>query len=294
MTDQPRACRGVRLRNEPAGEMTRYDFCGHRVAITVPDPTIRRMVGQIFAGFGPRQLEPPMPASVASVRRRNGRWHVEMDGHALYTGDEPSFALLALEWRLVTDLVARRYDRFHVHGATLCLPSRACSILIPGESGSGKTTLTLGLMARGFLPYADDVSLIDPTTLAPETLRRAFHIDARTRSLIARLQPAPEWDWDALPAGYFLPPRWADQPAPLRYVLFPSLQPDATPHLTALSIADAAMALLPYSTTLAQRPDLALATAARLTAHARTYRLVTGDVEATVRTIVDLVATVHA
>lgn len=235
-----------------------------------------------------------MPESVASVRRLNGRWHVEMDGYALYTGDEPSFALLALEWRLVTDLVARRHDRFHVHGATLCLPSRAGSILIPGESGSGKTTLTLGLMARGFLPYADDVSLIDPTTLSPETLRRAFHIDARTRSLIARLQPAPAWDWDTLPAGYFLPPRWADRPAPLRYVLFPSLQPDATPRLTALSVADAAMALLPYSTTLAQRPDLALATAARLTAHARAYRLITGDVEATIRSVVDLVTTAHA
>ena len=174
------------------------------------------------------------------LRRIGESWRVAGPGSATYRTASLADALLALEWQLVTDAIAHRRDRFHLHAAALLAPAAPAALIVAGVSGSGKTTLTLGLMARGFLPYSDDATLIDPDTCAPTAFRRAFHVDDGTRSLLAALPTPPDWYFEAAPAGYFSPPRWAEIARPIRIVLFSSLFPDAVPTLAPLTLAQAA------------------------------------------------------
>ncbi len=275
-----------------ATDILHYDLNGFHATITVADPQIRAAVRHSLTGFTPVGETVVADAThYALLCDADGEWTISKDGTTVYRVSALADALLSLEWHLVTDLLAYRRDLFHLHGAALLAPGGMASILILGASGSGKTTLTLGLMARGFLPYADDVSLIEPTTLEPQTLRRTFHVDAQTRALVEQLPDPPIWDYDAAPPGCFLPPAWADHPAPIRFVLFPTLRPDMAPTITRLTVPSSVAALLPFSTTLGNDPAFALSVAARLTAQASCFDLSTGDLDATARLVKRLVAT---
>ena len=251
------------------------------------------MLAMVCATFSDLQVTDDCPSKETHYRLTcddASRWSLVVNEKPEYGGGERAAALVALEWRLVTDLVAYRRDAFHLHAAALADPSGSCGVLVVGMSGSGKTTLALGLMARGFLPYADDVALIAPATLTPQPLRRAFHADQATRALVAAMGGPPVWRAAPLPDGYLLPARWATADVPIRVVLFPTLAPAEPPALTPLAVAEAVTMLLPYSMTLAHNPALALAVAARLTREARCYALSTGDLGATVACIAALVA----
>ncbi len=269
---------------------THYDLHGYRAAVFVPDAAMRAVVARILADLACPADAPAAGATPYALDGDAARgWAVSANGAPSYRTDNAADALIALEWHLVMDMLADRRDYFQLHGASLLAPDRSSSLLIAGVSGSGKTTLTLGLMARGFLPHADDVTLIEPATLEPQTFGRAFHMDGRTRDLVAALPARPAWDFDAAPSGYFRPPQWAESSAPVRLILFPRVGTDAEPRITPLSIADAVTALLPFSTTLASAPTLALAVAGRLTAQAACYSLVAGDLDATCNRVIALV-----
>ncbi len=270
--------------------MLTLDLLGYRARVTAPDGEMLTQVAAIFD-----DLRVPDDESVDTTHYRIARdgatgWSLSVNDKHVYTGAGCADMLIALEWQLVTDLVAHRRDWFHLHAAALADPSGSCGVLIVGVSGSGKTTLTLALMASGFLPYADDVTLIAPETLMPHALRRAFHADDATRALVGALGASPVWRPAALPDGYALPVRWATANVPIRFVLFPTLAPGEPPALAPLSVADAVVALLPYSMTLSHDPALALAVAARLTRDARCFALSTGDLGATAACVRALVA----
>lgn len=274
MTGEPPVTLGYRILDDP-------------VTLTVPDGEASAAVRAILSGFSPHH---PAPGArrYALTREDRGGWsvaaHTAPATHCVALTD----ALIALEWHLVTDMLAGRRDCFHLHGAALCAPSGTASILILGASGAGKTTLALALMARGFLPFADDVIVVDPDALAPRTFRRAFHVDRSTRALVEGLRHAPSWQSDGMPEGYFMPSQWAEATAPVRRVFFPTVRPGEAPAVSALSIAEAAATLLPFSGTLDQSPGLALSVAARLIGNATCYALRSGDLDATA----DLVASV--
>lgn len=266
-----------------------YDLHGYTVQVRVTDPSAYHPVLKILEAFAIADSDGAADCVSYSIARDDDSWVVSSGEVITYRTDTLTNALMAIEWHLVTDMLAFRRDLFHLHGAALLTPDARLSMLILGASGSGKTTLTLGLMARGFLPFADDVILMEPTTLELHAFQRAFHVDEGTIARIKGLHGTPPWRFDDAPPGYFVPPMWAKHSAPVRFVFLPTLQPDAPPSLTPLSVADAAIALLPFSQTLAETPPLALAVAARLTAQASCFRLSTGDLEATIRLITTLV-----
>lgn len=272
-----------------------YDIHGYPVVLDVPDRDARAAVTAIFRAFTPSpEVDRDDATRYVIAREETGQWAVWAEDTVIYRATTLPDVLVALEWHIVTALIAQRRDRFHLHGAALGTPDGAGSILILGASGSGKTTLTLALMARGFMPHTDDIILIDPQSLAPETFRRAFHVDTTTRALIEALPHPNAWDFDALPPGYFMPPQWADKSAPVRAIFFPTLHPQEPPSATALTIADAVTTLLPFSTTLDQAPAFALPTAARLTERAACYALTTGDLAKTADLIARTVGTDEA
>jgi hypothetical protein len=266
-----------------------YRLLDYPVAITASDREATTAVRAILAGF-PQPEEADPPSAYELTRGEDGGWCVTVRGTLTVRGARLADAVAALEWQLVSDALATRLGRFQLHGAALESPSGDTSLLVLGASGAGKTTLTLALMARGFLPYTDDIVFLEPDTLVPETFPRAFHVDPPARVLVEALPEQPPWRFDGLPPGHATPARWATRGAPVRAVFFPTVHPGAAPEAGALSIADATAALLDVSATLDQAPELALAIAARLTAQAPCYALRSGDLAATAALVADLAA----
>ena len=264
-----------------------FVFHGYAAALTIPDAAARAQVMAIFRHFGPHADAPDAATTPYTlVCAADGGWEVSAAGETRHRATHRDDAITALEWQIVTDAVAAQRESFHLHAAALAHPDRATALLIAGVSGSGKTTLALALAARGLLPYSDDTTFIAPETCAPAPFPRAFHVDERTQALLAALPPGGwAWDFARQPPGYYLPPRWAERPYPVRTILFPTLHPDAPPRLTPLAPAEAASRLLPFSATLAGDPALALRTAARLVGQARCYALEAGDLAATVAAV---------
>ena len=260
---------------------------GRAIDIEVPNAEDRAVVASVLHGFPP--ADSATDDHYAVRRPPDGGWIVERDGTLTHRAATLDDALLALEWQLVTDLLARPINRFHLHGAALADPSGRLTVLEPGESGTGKTTLTLALISAGFRPHTDDVVLIEPERLTPLTFERAFHVDESTRELVAALPHDADWEVPGLPGGYFLPRQWAGEPSPVGAIIFPRGRGLDQPLLVSLPVADAATALLGASGTLDTDPAMALKVAARLTAVVPCFALYSGALPATVELVQDAV-----
>lgn len=278
-----------------------YDLLGYRLALSIPDAEAHAVAARMLAGFrlntddgmGPVTRYVVTDKQDGSLHIPDGCWYISVNDALTdwyYTIAE---TLVALERLIVNSALIFRADLFHLHSAALVAPFSEQGILLVGESGSGKTTLALALMLRGFLVYSDDVTLITPTTLALEPFPRAFRVDASTRALVEQLGAPPTWDFDMPPGSdYFFPPHNAVARVAARIALFldRDCQPDQTPRLIPLAPAEAARLLLMNAPTLPYAGALTIATAARLTASARCYRLQSGDLRATVEMVMALVA----
>jgi hypothetical protein len=276
--------------NDQSGmRMEGYDIVGYQAAIGAPGSAYDS-VRRIFRGFGPIDVGTGfhLPHYMLMVPETGGWEMSSQNGGSHKFPDLPS-ALSALEWHVITDALTRRDDLFHLHGAALCLPTRRAGIALAGDSRSGKTTAALALMLRGFVPFADDVALVDPEGLELRTLRRAFHVDAGTWSILEHLN-GPLGRNDEDPPGYFLPPQWAEQPVPLRWLLFLDLRPDREPQLIPMSTAEAATAILAQTLNLRNATKLALRTVNQLTQRVACFRFLTGDLPSSVAMIQQLVA----
>jgi hypothetical protein len=176
---------------------------------------------------------------VRVTRRGRGDWLAQAGD------DEPEafpsiFRLLThVEWRAVSGALRATTDVAPIHGATLTRGEATVLLLAP--SGHGKTTLTLGLMARGWQPMSDDVSLIDATTLRAHVFPRCFHIDSATR---IRLLERSDLDWPGTLALYVRPTRWAKEEHRPTAIVLLDRDPRQQTVLTPVTQAEAAGAIL--------------------------------------------------
>jgi hypothetical protein len=270
-------------RSAPGGNAVHetYDVVGSRATVGASIGKGLDSVRALLAGFGP-----PTPGIVDGAARYDlhgtmGGWQVYIEGELIHTSKDFVPAISTLEFRIVTDALIQRNDLFRMHAAALCLPMHSAGVIVAADSGQGKTTLTLALMLRGFVPFSDDVALIDPESLALHSFHRAFHVDPKSWDLLKPVAGHAIAVEERV-EGYYTPPQWAEQPAPVRFVLFPQLQPGAAPALVPLSPADAATAILAHSSSLTHAPQRALSTTTRLIERARCYRFIAGDLAASV------------
>ena len=258
-----------------------YDLLGYRAAVGATGFEAQAAVRSILCGFGPVDVGPGLHLPRFEVTTGGKGWQLRVDGSVVQEDADFHSALGALEWYVVAAALSKRNDLFQLHGAALCLPTQRAGIVLVGDSGSGKTTLALALMLRGFVPFSDDVALIDPETLELQTMRRAFHVSDDTRRLVKPLTFGALGSEDD-PDGYFSPPQWAGQAAPVRWLLFVEHHLQRDPQIVPLAAPEAATAILAQALNLSRAPRLAMATAARLVERCSTYRFLTSDLEASV------------
>lgn len=264
------------------------DVSGYRAVVRTSTEGVHRHLRTAFQGFATDLDAPFDELPVFELDKADERWRVAASGKVVHEDPDFLVALGTLEFQLLSAALDGRTDRFQLHGAALCAPTRASGLVVSGDSGIGKTTLAMALMLRGFTPFSDDVAVIEPDSLLLLPLRRAFHINADTWPMLEPLAGGLlQSDPQGTP-GYFQPPQWATSPVPVRWVLFPE-RTDGPPGLMPLQPAQAAAAILAQTGTLAVSARLALATAAKLVDRARCFRLYAGGLEPTVRLIQDLV-----
>jgi hypothetical protein len=267
-----------------------YDVLGYRAAVGATGFEAQAAVRSILRGFGPVDVGPGLHLPRYEITTEGKGWQLRVDGSVVQEDADFLSALGALEWYVVAAALSHRNDLFQLHSAALCLPTQRAGIVLVGDSGSGKTTLALALMLRGFVPFSDDVALIDPETLELQPLRRAFHVSDDTRRLVKPLTFGLLGSDDD-PHGYFSPVQWAGQSAPERWLLFVEHHPEREPQLVPLAAPEAATAILAQALNLSKAPRLALAVAARLVERCSICRFLTSDIEASVAVLQQHVTT---
>lgn len=267
-----------------------YDLLGFVAAAGSDSPAVHASIRRVLRGFGPVDVGLGLHLPRFEVVDGGDVWRLRIDGDITQEDADSQTAIGALEWNLMTAALGNRDDLFQLHAASLCVPTQRAGLVITGDSRCGKTTLALALMLRGFALFGDDVALIEPETLELRPFRRAAHVSDDTRRLLAGVNgEALPWDTED-PSGYFSPPQWAVEAAPVRWVLLPEYEPGRRPELVPLSPAEAAAAIASGSPSLARAPQVALSTVARLVDRASVYRFLTGDLAATVAVVQQLVA----
>jgi hypothetical protein len=233
-----------------------YDLLGYRVAIATPDDEVARACASVLREFvAAPDPDSRDPIHTYSVYHVDGQWHVEEEGQTLQRVADLAAVPAAVEWRIVNAALKHRADLIHIHGAALAVPECGTCVILAGASGVGKTTLALRLMEGGFLPFSDDVTLIEPVGLNVLPFRRAFHV--------------AEKNWH--------PPTWASGPLPVAAVLILARAPDGRARAVTLGPSVAASALLEHCGSLVAAPSRTLAVTARLVGQVRCSLLELGS-----------------
>jgi hypothetical protein len=145
-----------------------------------------------------------------------------------------------IEYRLVSEAIARAAERYVLHAGAVEGPRGTCLIL--GESGAGKTSLTLWLGSSGLRLVTDDLCPIVHGTLAPERFPRALHMDCEySPRLLERIPPRPP----SYPGDYYpFPGTASGSPPPVADLIVLERGARAEGEVSRLSQAEAAHHLL--------------------------------------------------
>ena len=208
-------------------------------------------------------------------------WEVTFQGEELGWHETLYKAVTSVEFHMCELAIARRTDLAHVHSAALA--THKASLLLPGTSGIGKTTFALALALRGrdqgLRLLSDDVVFIRPDTFVPECFPRQFHVheDALPRLEPLGLRYAPE-DHIGQHLCSTVLGKWDRAPGPpIKWVVFPALEPEGRIALTEIPKAEAAVELMRFSKNIRRLPKGGARWVADLLADAGCYRLTRND-----------------
>lgn len=267
---------------------------GHRFDVVTSDRDLAGYLDDLFAAMAGD--EPPgEPVAHYRVVRRAGdpaAWVVARDGHEVVRTTEGSNALAMLLWDVNRSVVERTGGLLLLHAAAA--ERDGWGVVLPGAMEAGKTTIVAGLVRAGLRYLTDEVTAIDPERLWVHPYPKALSVDPGSWEVLADLEPA-------VPDGArpFLPDQWQVVPASVRpgavapgarprLVVLPRYEPGAALRLTALSRADALVAVSGCAFRFSDDPVGVLQALAGVLGACDTYELVHSDLRAAVGAVTGL------
>ncbi|MBU0718410.1 MAG: hypothetical protein KJ749_09195 [Planctomycetes bacterium] len=225
--------------------------------------------------------------SPLSLRHRR-RYQVFVNGRLRFEPTRFDEVLPYVEWSINWEL-ARVVPQFlQLHASSLEVDGEG--VILPGVSGSGKSTLTVGLMMRGWRYLCDEFALLNVDTLKLSPFPRAICLKKDSfpvaESLGIKLQGRRHHHKGTKGQVVFLNPQavYRDsvgRACPIRYVIFPTYTPGASPTLIPISRAEAAFNLHHVCFNLFGCQAPAAEVLAKMIREAACYRLISGDIGST-------------
>ncbi len=140
----------------------------------------------------------PVPSATFRMEKRDGAWHLDVDGQPWESAPGPDGLLAAFHWHVTQAAFRSSPGHAAFHAGMVAFDGR--TVLLPGPSGIGKSTLTLSCCLRGAAYGGDDLVWLDLAT--GEAVPFPLPLVLGDRAL-ARLGPsvpqpvlAAETDWE--------------------------------------------------------------------------------------------------
>lgn len=162
-----------------------------------------------------------------------------IDGEAPFEPLPRDQAPALLEWGMNWTIAASCHQWFSIHAASLERNGRA--LILPAPPGSGKSTLCTLLAFNGWRLLSDELTLLDPDTLAAHALARPINLKNASidlmRTALSDAVWSPEiYDTQKGRVTHLAPPpdsvRRMAEPARPRWIVFPKYEAGAEPVLT--------------------------------------------------------------
>ena len=288
----------VRWKGEETFRVLSYYF-SIRWNFSEAEEMVRRTLGQFVVEYDPDEYvyprTPGMPAQYSIVRRRLplGRFHLLVEDAYIASGGQLGSAIAQMLWHINGQTVRRSGDFLIIHAGSVCTPAGE-GVLLPADAGAGKTTLTAGLVRAGFGYLSDEGGCIDPASGTLYPYPRALSLKYGHRAIFPDLYTSDN-GWGKAEERH-LPPREIRPaaiagPCQVRYIVAPHYERDAPTELTPISPAEGAMVLLRHAFNLPVYRARALPVVAGIARRARSYRLVSGNLDEAVSAVSRLTRT---
>jgi SM-20-related protein len=213
-------------------------FDKEAVRLWCPDKVLLKRIKASFAAMALDTLETQVQFAAFEIEPSDGQWIWRKDG-AVHNPIEGGDTLEREVYRrIVVAFKHRRPDLLWLHAAAAATPEGA--VVIPGAWGRGKSSTVMALHRRGWSYLSDDIAPLDvarrlllPFPATPQSRGKLGTTVARemlrgVRKSVVKLEP------DLI----------ANQPYPLRAVVFPHFIADVDPEMSAITPGQALALLL--------------------------------------------------
>jgi hypothetical protein len=187
--------------------------------------------------------------------------------------------------------IRRSADYLLIHAGAVRTPL-GDGVLMPAASGSGKTTMVTGLIRAGFDYLSDEGGAIDPVTRMLYPFRKALWMKPGHKELFPELCPnggGSDWLsglWPVTPES--IRPGSVAGPCPIRFIIGLTYRPGARTEVRPVTTAEGAVLIAGNAFNLGVYRSRAVWLAADVASGARSYRLVSGDLDGGLGAIMEL------
>jgi hypothetical protein len=254
------------------------------------------------AGFLLDRLLAPFRASTSKevptydlVQTNEGQYpfSLYLDGSRVQQVESASSMLDFVLANVTVQAVELMEDFVALHAAAAAWGGRG--IIFPGPPDAGKTTLVAGLTRIGFAYLTDEAALIDPRTGFLHPFPRALAMDERSIDVIPGLRQKLPPDHDQfMRYRYHVPPDdlrpgAVGRPCRVEFVIAPRYEAGGETVLEPMSRAEALMMLAENSFNFVRFGGKAVESLRQAMDGVKCYRLRTGTLEDSIRSVFDVV-----
>lgn len=293
----PKQLEQIRWKGESAFRVLTYYFTVRWNRKRLGD-YVERVLGHFAVPPDPREARNPptpgLPATYSLVdlgTSANRRFRLLYGDQEMMGGDGPGESLEHLFWHINSETFRATGAFLLVHAGSVASPD-GLGVILPGVSGAGKSTLTAALVRAGFDYLSDEAAAIDPVSRRIYPYPKAISLKKDTRGglgLLAELR-ARRNGAEYIKRQWYLPPeeirsRAVGGPCRVGLIVLTRYQEGSDTEVTPITPAEGAFELAQNALNLSMWEGRAIPLLADVARGARTYRLVSGDLQDAVRTI---------
>jgi hypothetical protein len=266
-----------------------FDALGFTFDVQAEDPALCSYVERLYRPFP----DPPRAAHRYTLHDGAESATLWLDDDRVGNADSPAELIVPF----VHHLNRRALDGsehliLHAGG----IEHDGVGVVFPGAMEAGKTTLTAGLLRTGLGYLTDEGVAVDRATLRIHPYPKPLSIDRGAWPLFPELEPSADLPTDAYKAGQWQVPATDIRPnvlgnsCSIGVIVFPTYEDGSEMLIEPLRRGEALVELAKNTYKFDVQGSAALDVLAEVVRPAACYRLTTGDLDAAIRAVTELLA----